>query len=98
MLGHVYKEHAGYNLLDFLGHSNFLLSSLLSNGIIVARQMRAIGLSPWFTECISLGPLRARGSESTSRSLNERLPHVKQSVVIERGATAVGVATAVTYV
>ena len=40
MLGHVYNEYAGYNLLDFLGHSNFLLSCLLSNGIIVARETR----------------------------------------------------------
>jgi hypothetical protein len=41
MLGHVYKEYAGYNLLDFLEHSNFLLASLLSNEIIGGKEARA---------------------------------------------------------
>jgi len=90
ILGQDYKEYAGYNRL--------LLSVLLSNGIIDGREARANGHLPWFTKHIPSISLRARGSESTSRSLNERLPHVKQSVVIERGATAVVMATAVTYV
>ncbi len=74
MLEHVYKEYAGYNLLDFLGHSNFLLSCLLSNGRNRLEGGHARNQPPIlvYEVCASDLPRGARGSESTSRSLNER--------------------------
>lgn len=72
-------------------YAGVLLTCLINQCLIY------LTLLPLYEACFSCTHW-ARGLESTSRSLNERLPHVKQSVVIERGATAVVVATAVTYV
>ena len=78
MLGHVYKEYAWYNLLDFLGHSNFLLSCLLSNGRNrLEGDTLAITLLSWFTRYVPpifLGEREARSlplAPSTSACFHE---------------------------
>ncbi|MGZ3611829.1 MAG: hypothetical protein ACXVBU_17400 [Ktedonobacteraceae bacterium] len=71
---------------------------MLSNGIKSAGEIYLISILPWLANHILRIPTEREARSLPLAPSTSALPHVLQRVVIERGATAVEVAAAITYV